>query len=89
MTGRNGSPFHRAAGLGRVEICKLFIDILINKNPWDDNGNTPIYMAARSGHLEVCTQLMEKLHDKNPKIIMAGLHFTQLRGLAIWMFVNY
>ena len=66
VTGRNGTPFHKAAGLG-IEICKLFINNLINKNPCDNNGNTPLYMAARSGHLEVCTQLMENLHDNNPK----------------------
>ena len=59
--------FHITAGYGQVEICKLFIDNLINKNPCDNNGNTPLYMAARSGHLEVCTQLMENLLDKNPR----------------------
>ena len=47
------TPFYKAADFGQIEICKLFIDNLVNKNPCNDDGNTPLHAAAGSGHLEV------------------------------------
>ena len=35
------TPFHIAAGLGKVQICEFFLVNVEEKNPVNKNGNTP------------------------------------------------
>ena len=50
-----------------LEICKLFIANITDKNPSTHFGVTPLYMAAYCGQLEVCKLILKYL-DKNPQI---------------------
>ena len=50
----------------RLEICKLFIENISDKNPSDTHGFTVLHAATRSGHLEICRLVIKSLVDKNP-----------------------
>ena len=47
------TPFHFAAKLGHIDICKIIVENIENKHPKDKMGNTPLMLAAENGHLEV------------------------------------
>ena len=60
------TPLLRAASKGHLEVCKLIIQNLHDKNPTTFEG-TPLHLAAQEGHLEVCKFIMENTKDKNPQ----------------------
>ena len=65
--GRPGmTPLHMAAFNGHIEICKIIIDKIVDKNPKDNSDWTPLHKAAGNGHVEVCKLILEKVEDKNP-----------------------
>ena len=47
--GRDQSPLHFAAGCGHLEVCKLILQHVQNKNPEARNGRTPLHSAAQLG----------------------------------------
>ena len=47
--GRDQSPLHLAAGCGHLEVCKLILQHVQNKNPKAHNGTTPLHSAAQWG----------------------------------------
>ena len=47
--GRDLSPLHLAAGCGQLEVCKLILQHVQNKNPEASNGWTPLHSAAQMG----------------------------------------
>ena len=49
-----------------MEVCKLLLKSVKDKNPRDDSGLTPLHMAANKGYLEICKLLMKGLSNKNP-----------------------
>ena len=51
----------------RLEICKLLIENISDKNPSDMNGYTVLHAATRSGHLEICRLVIQSVVDKNPQ----------------------
>ena len=44
-----GSPLHVAATYGHLEVCKLILQHVQNKNPAASNGWTPLHSAAQMG----------------------------------------
>ena len=48
------TPLHRAARSGHLDICKILLENIMDKNPITNNGWTPLHYAAKSGHFEVC-----------------------------------
>ena len=40
------TPLHEAAYKGNLELCKLFMDKLEDKNPKDNTGKTPLHYIA-------------------------------------------
>jgi len=52
-----------------LEICRLIIENVANKNPNFVHGFTPLHCAAGKGHLEICRLIIEYLEDKNPKYV--------------------
>ena len=65
--GRPGmTPLHMAAFNGHIEICKIILDKIVDKNPKDNSDWTPLHKAAGNGHVEVCKLILEKVADKNP-----------------------
>ena len=50
-----------------LEICRLIIENVEEKNPEDKRGRTPIRYAVDRGHLEICRLIIENVEDKNPK----------------------
>ena len=52
----NTTPLHQAVNKGHLEICRLFLMELKDKNPRDGINRerlTPFHYAARRGHLSV------------------------------------
>ena len=65
--GRPGmTPLHMAAKNGHIEICKIILEKIVDKNPKDNSDWTPLHKAAGNGHVEVCKLILEKVADKNP-----------------------
>ena len=49
-----------------MEICKLIIELVDEKNPPDWNENTPLHKAAENGHKDVCRLIIENVNNKLP-----------------------
>ena len=60
------TPLHCAAKSGHLDVCKLIMDYLVDKNPKDKHGTTPLHFAAQKSHLEVCRLFL----DNNTPIYM-------------------
>ena len=52
-----GTPLHIAAYYGKMEICRLICQNIVDTNPMDDVGNTPISNASAMGHFEIVSFL--------------------------------
>ena len=76
------TPFHLAANMGNMEICKLFIEKFPMKNPADDNGITPLHNAVRVGNFDLFMLIAQSLFDINPKTNNGStpLHFAAFEG---------
>ena len=46
------TPLHGAAEFGHVEICKLILNKVQNKNPKDHNGETPLDLAKKKSPMD-------------------------------------
>ena len=57
---------HDAAFEGHLEICKLIVSEVDNKNPLDNQGRTPLHFAAMHGHSEIYKFIAERVDEKNP-----------------------
>ena len=59
---RNGqTALHIAADNGQLEICKLILSVIEDKNPSNKKeGATPLHLAAAQGHLEVCRLFLNR-----------------------------
>ena len=49
-----------------MNVCRLIMDHLDDKNPQHNNGMTPLHSAAHNGHLDVCKLIMKNILNKNP-----------------------
>ena len=67
MTSNFGSTvLHEAAIEGHLEICKLIVSEVNDKNPLDNQGRTPLHLAAMQGHFEIYKFIAERVDEKNP-----------------------
>ena len=57
---------HCAALRGQIEIYKIIMESVADKNPRLDHGCTPLHLAAWHGHLEICRLILDNVGDKNP-----------------------
>ena len=76
------APLHMAAKKGHLEVCKLFIKKLENKNPGDCKGLTPLSYAVEEGQYEICQYIISNLDNKNPgnKKGVTPLHLAAGKG---------
>ena len=76
------TPLHFAALHGHLEICKLLLDRVEDKNPLDFEMCTPLHYAALRGHLDVVKLLIEKNVDVDIKTNdgSTALHFAAKNG---------
>ena len=76
------TPFHIAAYNNHLNLCKVIIEQLQDKNPGNIYGVTPLHYAAMRGHLRICTLIMKSVQDKNPGNKGGGtpLHFAAQFG---------
>ena len=61
------TPFQIAAKCGLLDICKLIIHQVEDKNPKNIDDETPLHHAAKCGFLEICLLIIDKVIDKNPQ----------------------
>ena len=54
------TPLHHAAESGHVEVCKLIMENVIDKNPHCLKRSTPLSRAMNNGKSEVCQLFHEK-----------------------------
>ena len=47
------TPLHYAAKEGHLDVCRLILERVEDKNPEAIGGWTPLHSAADNGHLEV------------------------------------
>ena len=60
-------PIHSAAHQGHLEVVKIMLPYLKDKNPKDANMRTPLHVAAVYGHLDIVKLLAENNeNDTNP-----------------------
>ena len=52
---------------GYLEICKLLVSKVEERNPSDKKGQTPLHAAARGGYLENYKFIAERVENKNPE----------------------
>ena len=57
---------HEAAIEGHLEICKLIVSEVDDKNPLDNRGRTPLHLAAMHGRSEIYKFIAERVEEKNP-----------------------
>ena len=74
---------HEAARSGHLEVCKLIIDQMDDKNP--KMGiflDTPLHEAALNGNLYICKLIVDNIYDKNPEncIKRTPIHYAAVRG---------
>jgi hypothetical protein len=63
----NRTLLHDLTEERHLEMCRLIVEKVEDKNPQDVNGVTPYHIAAGVDDVELCRTLMEHLMDKNPK----------------------
>ena len=64
---RKWSLFHDLAEKGCLEMCRLMVKKVEDKNPFDWMGQTPYHIIASTGDVKFCRKLMKDLKDKHPK----------------------
>ena len=84
--GSGVTPLHLAASDGHLEVCKLIMEKLTDKNPGTAHEQTPFHWAARSGQLAVCKHMIENFSDKNPATETRG--WTPLHWAAEYGHLN-
>jgi ankyrin repeat protein len=57
---------HYAARNNNMEVCKLIIGQIADKNPINNLGVTPLHYAAENDSLEICQLIIEGLEETNP-----------------------
>ena len=61
------TPLHLAAQAGHLEMCKVIMESLSNKNPQNSNGNTPLHCSVRSKKYDICKYLLEAGVDREQR----------------------
>ena len=64
--GNGFTPLHLAARYGYLNVCRLIIEKVEDKNPADSNGWTPLHWAAMTGQLDVCRLIINNVDNKHP-----------------------
>lgn len=80
----SGAPLHKAAKMGRVDLCKLFIESGADANALDELlGQTPLHNAAKNGYWECVQILLEKGAQPNikNKLGQTALSFAEKREM--------
>jgi len=59
---------YEAARCGYLEVCKLIIDQMDDKNPkMGEFMDTPLHEAALNGHLYICKLIVDNIYDRSPR----------------------
>ena len=56
-----------AATNGYLEVCRMMIQRVEDKNPANIFGRTPLHFAAYNGHVDVCKLIIDNVDNKHPK----------------------
>ena len=73
---------HKAARHGHIDVCRLIMDKVADKNPADLSGSTPLHVAASCGRTDVCRIILERVDDKIPadQVGRTPLHVAAIGG---------
>ena len=82
MDANRDTPFHITSRKGELNICKLIIHKIRDKNLFNDKGETPLHIFAKLDCLELWKLLIGNINEKNPndKIGQTPLHLAATRG---------
>ena len=58
---------HKSALYGNLEIHEYVMDLVQEKTPKNQDGNTPLHYAALKGKSAIIKLILEKVYEKNPK----------------------
>ena len=61
------SVLHYAALNNNLEVYKMIIHKVKNKNPSNSAGYTPLHFAARTGHFSIAELIVNNIEDLNPR----------------------
>ena len=61
------SVLHYAALNNNLEVYKMIIHKIKDKNPSNSGGYTPLHFAARNGHFSIAELLVNNIEDLNPR----------------------
>ena len=78
------TPLHYAAQNGLLEVCKLILENVEDKNPVGLDRWTPLDFAAENGHIEICELILEKMKTNNPKDT-SGMTEHELTLISEWL----
>jgi len=65
------TPLHSTAWQGHLEVCRLIIENVQDKNPADEHKKTPLHFAVEEGHEKICRLIIENC--QNLKIVKLGI----------------
>ena len=67
LANNNGvTPLHNAVRYGHLDICRLMIEKIVDKNPANNYEWTPLHVTAFNGHLDICRLIIENIDNINP-----------------------
>ena len=78
------TPCHIAASEGNLELCRIIINNVNDKNPADNEGHKSLHQAVyNTSQLQICQLIIKNISDKNPanEDGVTPLHFAALYGL--------
>ena len=73
---------HEYARRGQIDLLKILIPKLEDKNPKDELGYTPLHVAAEKGHWRVVNFYKDFLADMNPRAGQTWYERTPLHCAA-------
>ena len=62
---REWTPLHEAALSGHIEVYKIYMEKVADKNPLA-RGCTPLHLAVTCGRLDMCRLILENVNNKHP-----------------------
>ena len=67
LTDKIHKELYQAADHGHLDVFKILMDMVEDKNPKDPFGRTLLHEVGKMGHGDIFEMILEEVQDKNPK----------------------